>query len=124
MNFDGAFGIGVVSGLGANVRFYRTIMLDEMYKDYVRTAWSKGLGERQVLFRHILKNALIPFITVLAIHLPQIFTGAIVVETLFGWPGIGRLYWQSALNCDYPVLMGVMAISAVSIPTPPLGTGG
>lgn len=98
--------------IGFYTRYLRAGVLEVKHQDYVRTAWAKGLNEPRVLFRHVLKNALIPFVTVLAIHLPQVFTGAIVVETIFGWPGMGRLYWQSALNFDYPVLMGVMTISA------------
>ncbi len=98
--------------IGFYTRYLRAGVLEVKNKDFVRTAWSKGLGENMVLFRHVLRNALIPFITVLAIHVPQVFTGAIVVETIFGWPGMGRLYWQSALNFDYPVLMGIMTISA------------
>ncbi len=98
--------------IGFYTRYLRAGVLEVKHRDFVRTAWAKGLGEHRVLFRHILRNALIPFVTVLAIHLPQVFTGAIVVETLFGWPGMGRLYWQSALNFDYPVLMGILAVSA------------
>ena len=98
--------------IGFYTRYLRAGVLEVRHQDFVRTAWAKGVGERRVLFRHVLKNALIPFVTVLAIHAPQIFTGAIVVETIFGWPGMGRLYWQSALNFDYPVLMGIMTVSA------------
>ena len=98
--------------IGFYTRYLRAGVLEVRHQDFVRTAWAKGVSERRVLFRHVLKNALIPFVTVLAIHAPQIFTGAIVVETIFGWPGMGRLYWQSALNFDYPVLMGIMTVSA------------
>lgn len=98
--------------IGFYTRYLRASVLEVKHQDFIRTAWAKGLGERRVLFKHVLKNAMIPFVTVLAIHLPQVFTGAIVVETIFGWPGMGRLYWQAALNFDYPVLMGVLAVSA------------
>lgn len=98
--------------IGFYTRYLRAGVLEVKHQDFIRTAWAKGLSEPSVLFKHILKNAMIPFVTVLAIHLPQVFTGAIVVETIFGWPGMGRLYWQAALNFDYPVLMGVMAVSA------------
>ena len=100
---------------GFYARYLRASLLDVIHQDYVRTAWAKGLPERRVLLRHALKNALIPFVTVVAIHLPQLFTGAVVVETVFAWPGIGRLCWVSALRFDYPVLMGVLAVGALLV---------
>ena len=72
--------IGVISGLGSNIRFYRTIMLDEMYKDYVRTAYSKGASKTRVLFKHILKNASIPIITNVVIAIPFLYTGSLLLE--------------------------------------------
>ncbi len=100
---------------GFYARYLRASLLDVIHQDYVRTAWAKGLRGSRVIFRHALRNALIPFVTVVAIHLPQLFTGAVVVETLFAWPGIGRLFWDSALRFDYPVLMGVLAIGALLV---------
>jgi peptide/nickel transport system permease protein len=106
--------LAIVSA-GFYARYLRASMLDVIHQDYVRTAWAKGLTERRVITRHALKNAAIPFITIVAIHLPQLFTGAVVVETIFAWPGIGRLFWDSALRFDYPVLMGVLAIGALLV---------
>jgi len=83
--------IGVATGLGSNVRFYRTILLEEMHKDYVRTAFAKGLGEGRVLFKHVLKNALGPVITNVALALPYLYTGSLLLESFFGIPGLGYL---------------------------------
>jgi peptide/nickel transport system permease protein len=93
-------------------RFLRSSMLEVVHQDYVRTARAKGLSNRLVLYRHALRNALIPLITLLALDLPYIFGGAIFVEILFAWPGMGRLYYQAALSRDYPVLMAILIIGA------------
>ncbi len=100
---------------GFYARYLRASLLDVIHQDYVRTAWAKGLRGSRVILRHALKNALIPFVTVVAIHMPQLFTGAVVVETVFAWPGIGRLFWDAALQFDYPVLMGVLAVGALLV---------
>ncbi len=96
-------------------RFLRSSMLDVIHKDYLRTARAKGLPQRVVLYKHALRNALVPLVTLLAIDLPYIFSGAIFVEILFSWPGMGRLYYQAALNRDYPILMAVLIIGAAFI---------
>lgn len=96
-------------------RFLRSSMLDVIHKDYLRTARAKGLPQRAVLYKHALRNALIPLVTLLALDLPYIFSGAIFVEILFAWPGMGRLYYQAALNRDYPILMAVLIIGAAFI---------
>jgi peptide/nickel transport system permease protein len=93
-------------------RFLRSSMLDVIHQDYIRTARAKGLPERLVLYKHALRNALVPLVTLLALDLPYIFGGAIFVEILFSWPGMGRLYYQAALQRDYPVLMAVLIIGA------------
>jgi peptide/nickel transport system permease protein len=93
-------------------RFLRSSMLDVIHQDYIRTARAKGLVNWKVLYKHALRNALIPLITLLALDLPYIFGGAIFVEFLFAWPGMGRLYYQAALQRDYPVLMAVLIIGA------------
>ena len=93
-------------------RFLRSSMLEVIHQDYIRTARAKGLPNWLVLYKHALRNALIPLITLLALDLPYIFGGAIFVEILFAWPGMGRLYYQSALSRDYPVLMAVLIIGA------------
>ena len=93
-------------------RFLRSSMLEVIHQDYIRTARAKGLPNRKVLYKHALRNALIPLITLLALDLPYIFGGAIFVEIIYSWPGMGRLYYQAALQRDYPVLMAVLIIGA------------
>jgi len=87
-------------------------MLEELRKDYITTARSKGLDDRSILYRHALKNALIPTITIIGIRLSFMFTGAVVTETIFAWPGIGRLMYDSIYTRDYPLLMGIFIISS------------
>jgi peptide/nickel transport system permease protein len=96
-------------------RFLRSSMLEVIHQDYLRTARAKGLPNRIVLYKHALRNALIPLITLLAIDLPYIFGGAIFVEILFAWPGMARLYYTAALQRDYPVLMAILIIGATFI---------
>jgi peptide/nickel transport system permease protein len=96
-------------------RFLRSSMLDVIHQDYLRTARAKGLPEPMVLFKHALRNALIPVVTLLALDLPYIFGGAVFIEFLFAWPGMGLLYYQAALQRDYPVLMAILMIGAISI---------
>lgn len=96
-------------------RFLRSSMLDVIHQDYLRTARAKGLPNRLVIYKHALRNALIPLITLLALDLPYIFSGAIFVEILFSWPGMGRLYYQAALQRDYPVLLAILIIGAAFI---------
>jgi len=93
-------------------RFLRSSMLDVIHQDYLRTARAKGLAERAVIYRHGLRNAMIPLVTMLALDVPYIITGAVFVEMIFAWPGMGRLYYQSALDRDYPVLMAILILSA------------
>jgi len=96
-------------------RFLRSSMLDVIHQDYLRTARAKGLNERTVIYRHALRNALIPLVTLLALDLPYLIGGAVFVETIFSWPGMGRLYYQSALQRDYPVLLAILMIGAAAI---------
>jgi len=93
-------------------RFLRSSMLDVIHQDYLRTARAKGLTERVVILKHALANAIIPIVTLFALDLPYIFSGAVFIETIFAWPGMGRLYYQAALQRDYPVLMAVLIIGA------------
>jgi peptide/nickel transport system permease protein len=86
-----------------------------LHRDYIRTARAKGLSERVVLYRHALKNAVIPLVTVFALDVPYIFAGSLYVELLFSWPGMGRLYYQAALKRDYPVLMAVLTVGAAVV---------
>jgi len=104
--------MGMVGWIAWYSRFLRSSMLDVTHQDYIRTARAKGLSERAVLYKHALKNAAIPLVTIFALDLPTIFAGALYVELLFSWPGMGRLYYQSAIGRDYPTLMAVLIISA------------
>lgn len=94
-------------------RFIRSSMLEVLRQDYVRTARAKGLTENVVILKHSLRNALIPFVTLLAGLLPSIFGGAIITETVFSWPGIGRLYIDSLHASDYPVSLAILLITTV-----------
>lgn len=96
-------------------RYVRASMLDIISQDYVRTARAKGLKEQVVIWVHALKNAAIPIVTVLALELPDLFIGAVIVESIFAIPGMGRLFIDSANLRDYPVLMGVLAIAAALV---------
>jgi peptide/nickel transport system permease protein len=96
-------------------RFMRSSMLDVIHQDYLRTARAKGLTERRVIYKHALRNALIPLITLFALDLPYVFGGAVFVEMLFSWPGMGQLYYQAALQRDYPILLAILVIGAVFI---------
>jgi peptide/nickel transport system permease protein len=94
-------------------RFIRGAMLEVIHQDYIRTARAKGLRERLVIARHAAKNAALPFVTLLALDLPDLFTGAVVTETIFAWPGMGRLYLDSVSRLDYSVLMAILTVSAL-----------
>jgi len=92
-------------------RMVRTAMLEELGQDYIRTARAKGLPERIVVYKHALRNALIPVITLLGLQFGALLAGAIVTETIFSWPGIGRLTVSAINNRDYPLLQGcILAI--------------
>lgn len=102
-------------GIGSYVRYVRASMLETIHQDYMRTARAKGLHENTIVSRHGLKNAAIPLVTVAALELPELFVGALVTEQIFGWPGMGRLFWDAATRADYPVLMGILTVSAMLI---------
>ena len=93
-------------------RYLRSSMLEVLGEEYIAVARAKGLGEWAVVQKHGLRNATIPLVTIAALDLPQLFSGALITETMFSWPGMGRLFWEATLRMDYPVLMGVMAIAA------------
>ena len=93
-------------------RFLRSSMRDTLNEDYIRTARAKGLSLRLVHFRHALRNALLPLVTLIALDLPTVFGGAVFIETIFAWPGMGRLFWDAAKGRDYPILLAVMMIYA------------
>jgi len=97
------------------VRFTRSALLEVLSQDYVRTARAKGMREPRVLFRHALRNALIPVATVLGLLIPRLLGGAVITETIFGWPGMGQLAVTSAIGRDYPLIMGVTVIVAAVV---------
>jgi peptide/nickel transport system permease protein len=97
------------------VRYMRAGMLDILKMDYIRTAHAKGLAGRVVIYRHAFKNAAIPLVTIIALEVPSLFNGALFTETIFSWPGMGRLFYNSADRGDYTVLMGILIISAALI---------
>jgi len=105
----------VMASLGGNVRFYRTVILDETGRDYVRTARAKGLQEKWVILKHAFRNSLIPMVTLLGLTLPDLVNGSYIIESVFGWPGMGRLGVSSILQRDYPVVMGVTMLSALMV---------
>jgi peptide/nickel transport system permease protein len=107
--------MGAVGWVAWYSRFLRSSMLDVIHQDYIRTARAKGLRERGVLYRHALKNAAIPLVTIFALDLPYIFAGSLYVELLFAWPGMGRLFYQSAVKRDYPMLMAILTIAAAAV---------
>jgi len=97
------------------VRFMRSSMLENIRQDYVRTAYAKGLRERTVLYRHALKNALLPVITVVGMSIPRLLGGSIIIESVFAWPGIGRLGYDAVLRRDYPTIMGLTILTAAFV---------
>ncbi len=96
-------------------RYMRSSMLGVIRSDYIRTANAKGLREKIVVFRHAVKNALIPVITIMALDLAGLFSGAVITETIFAWPGIGRLFVQSMYARDYPILMGILMMGSFMV---------
>ncbi|HIN04806.1 MAG TPA: ABC transporter permease [Dehalococcoidia bacterium] len=97
---------------GVNMRLMRTMMLEVVREDYIRTAYAKGLTERVVILRHAVKNALIPEVTVIGLNVPVVIGGSIIIEQIFGLPGMGRLAVEAAFIRDYPVIIGVTLVYA------------
>lgn len=104
-----------VLSLASNVRYTRSAMLEVVRQDYIRTARAKGLAEKVVVFRHALRNALIPVITLLGLRIGTIFSGALLTETIFSWPGMGRLSYEAVLQRDYNVLMATTLLLSVMV---------
>lgn len=104
-----------VAGAGALTRYVRSSLLEVLGQDYVRTARAKGLGERIVVRRHALRNALIPVITLAGLQIPALLAGAVITEQVFEWPGMGRLTIEAINQRDYPVLMGITLITAILV---------
>ena len=100
---------------GVNMRLMRTMMLEVVREDYIRTAYSKGLTERVVVFRHAVKNALIPVITVIGLNIPVVIGGSVIIEQLFGLPGMGRLAIEAAFLRDFPVIIGVTLVFSMFV---------
>ena len=104
--------IGSIAGWS---RYVRSSTLEQLSQDYVRSARSKGLTERRVMTGHVLRNSLIPLVTVVGIDVPLYLTGAVLTETVFSWPGMGRLFFDALTVRDYPVLMGILVLGAILI---------
>lgn len=105
--------IFVSLSLGGNILFYRTAFLDEIYQDYVRTARSKGLDTKTILFKHVLRNAMVTIITLVVMQMPFLITGSLLIESFFGIPGLGGLVFQGIQNSDFPVIKAMTFIGAV-----------
>ena len=105
----------IAVSVAGDSRFVRSAMLDSLHDDYVRTARSKGLPETKVILRHAFRNALLPILTNLAVEIAFLFSGAIVTETVFSWPGMGQLYYQAVNNRDYFLVMGILFIGSILV---------
>ncbi len=104
-----------IGGIAALSRYTRSSMLEVIRQDYIRTAKSKGLPQEAVYYKHALRNALLPIITLFGFLIPGLIGGSIIMETVFAWPGIGRLAYQAVLSRDYPVVMTINTITAVLV---------
>ncbi|MDD4875959.1 MAG: ABC transporter permease, partial [Dehalococcoidales bacterium] len=100
---------------GVTMRMTRTMMLEVLRQDYIRTAWAKGLRERVVVMRHALKNALIPVITIIGLQMPIMIGGTVIIEQIFCLPGMGRLLVEATTLRDYPIVSGVMLFFGVAM---------
>ncbi|WP_026789786.1 ABC transporter permease [Pleomorphomonas oryzae] len=109
-----ALTLGVL-GAGWYARMVRSAMIDVLNQDYVRTARAKGVAERTVVLRHAIPNALLPIVAMIGIDIGQFMGGVVVVEAVYGWPGIGQLAWQAIQQVDIPIIMGVTLISSLAI---------
>ena len=105
--------IGIISSLGVDVRFYRTAVLDEIYKSYVRTARAKGLSGATILVKHVLRNSLIPIVTFIALAIPHLFTGSLMLETFFGIPGLGNVSLNAIHSADMAVVRALVVLGAL-----------
>jgi peptide/nickel transport system permease protein len=105
--------IFILLSLGPDVRFFRTVILDEIYQDYVRTARAKGLGEVNVLLKHVLRNAMIPIITYVVIQIPSLILGALLLENFFSIPGLGGITLNALNSSDFPVIKAMAILSSV-----------
>ncbi len=104
-----------ISMAGTNIRYIRSATLEILHADYVRTARAKGIGNFLVVHKHVLRNALVPIVTVIGMQIPMLFGGAVIIEQVFSWPGIGLMTMSAITARDYPVIMGVCLLSAVVV---------
>lgn len=105
--------VGVIGGIGAGTRWYRTIFLEEMGKDYVRTARAKGLSESMVLFKHVLKNAMVPIVTGVVVIIPTLFLGSLIMESFFGVPGLGSYTIDAIRQQDFSIVRAMVFLGTV-----------
>ncbi len=105
--------IGVFSGIGAGTRWYRTIFLEELHRDYVRTARAKGLSEFRVLYRHVLKNAMIPILTGVVVIIPTLFLGSLIMESFFGIPGLGSYTIDAIAQQDFDIVRAMVFLGTL-----------
>ena len=105
--------VGIIGGIGAGTRWYRTIFLEEINKDYVRTARAKGMAERVVLFRHVLKNAMIPILTGVVVTIPLLFMGSLITESFFGIPGLGSYTIDAIRGQDFAIVRSMVFLGSV-----------
>ena len=105
--------ISAFGGLAGVSRYMRTSLSEVLRQDYIRTARAKGLSERQVLYKHALRNALLPIVTILGLSVPGLLGGSVIFESIFAIPGLGRLFYDGVMARDYPVVMGILTIGAV-----------
>jgi len=104
--------VGSFGGLAGFSRYMRSNMLEVIRQDYIRTARAKGLAERTVIYKHALRNALLPVVTILGLSVPSLIGGGVIFETIFAIPGMGQLFYNSVMSRDYPVIMGIRVIGA------------
>jgi peptide/nickel transport system permease protein len=105
--------LAALGGIAVHSRYVRSQMLEVIGADYVRTAWAKGLPEDRVLYGHALANALLPFVTMFGLLVPALIGGSVIIETIFAWPGIGRLSYEAVLSRDYPVVIAIGFLASV-----------
>lgn len=105
--------VAIISGIGANVRWYRSLFLEELVKDYVRTARAKGLGEIYILFKHVLPNALLPILTSVVVIIPSLFMGSLILESFFAIPGLGNYTIQALRDQDFATLRSMVFLGTV-----------
>lgn len=104
-----------VSMAGSNIRYIRSAVLEILQQDYLRTARAKGIGRLRVIYKHMLRNALVPIVTVIGMEIPMLFGGAVIIEQVFSWPGLGLMTMSAITSRDYPVIMGVCLFSAIVV---------